>query len=124
LLDVAALYRHIGEPARCLTTLHQLLDTYPPGEEPQQALALEGQTLFDLGRPREAVASLLAAGRRGPPNAEILFLLAQVYASEGSDEYAATAARQALAVDAAHVPSRELLAHLADRAELTAPLTR
>ena len=63
------LYRQLGQPARALATLHHLLDTYPPGEEPQLSLLLEGQTLADLGRPTQAAESLHAAVRRGPPNA-------------------------------------------------------
>ena len=53
---------------RCTT----LLDTYPPGEEPQMALLLEGQTLMALGRPHQAAESLTGGVASGPPNAEML----------------------------------------------------
>ena len=59
LLDVAIIYRESGQPERCLTTLHQLHDTYPPGEEPQSVLVLEGLALIDLGRPQQAIESLI-----------------------------------------------------------------
>jgi tetratricopeptide (TPR) repeat protein len=113
LLDVAVMYRERGQPARCLTTLHHLHDTYPPGEEPQFALQLEGLTLMDLKRPHQAAEVLTAASSRGPMNADLLFQLAQAQTAAGKYEAAATAARQALAVDAQHQQSRQLLAQLA-----------
>ena len=112
LFDLAILYRQQGQLARALTTLHSLLDSYPPGEEPQMALMLEGQTLMALGRPHQAADSLLAASRRGPPNAEILFLLAQAQSSAGQYAAAAAAAEQALAIDSTHTASRQLIAQL------------
>ncbi len=77
LFDVATLYRQRGQHSRCLTTLHHLLDTYSPGEEPSTTLQLEGLTLLELGRPREAAQSLLAASERGEPSADLLLQLAQ-----------------------------------------------
>jgi len=113
LLDVAVLYRERGQSARALAALHHLLDIYPPGEEPQAALMLEGLALMDLQRPHQAVDSLLAAARRGPPNAEVLYQLAQAQWSVGRYADAATAAEQALAVDRSHHASRQLLVQLA-----------
>ena len=69
LQDVAVLYRQRGQPARALATLHHLLDTYPPGEEPQLSLLLEGLTLVDLGRPArrpKAWRTRFAAARPTP----------------------------------------------------------
>jgi tetratricopeptide (TPR) repeat protein len=116
LLDVAVLYRQIGQPARALTTIHLLVETYPPGDVPQQALYLEGVTLQALGRNQQAIESMLAASRRDPPNAEILFQLAQLYAATGDDHAAAAAARQALAVDPVHAGGQQLLQQLLARA--------
>jgi tetratricopeptide (TPR) repeat protein len=113
LLDVAKLYRQRNQPERALATLHQLLDTYPPGEEPQLPLLLEGQTLAELGRPRQAAESLLAATRRGPPNAEVLYWLAQAQSSTGDYAAATSAAQQALAIDSNHQASQQLLSQLA-----------
>ena len=113
LLDIAALYRQRGQHTRCLTTLHHLLDTYPEGEEPRLALQLEGLTLADLGRPQQAVESLTAANLRGPPNAETLYHLAEVLVAADRPGEATVAAQQALAADASHEPSRQLLARLA-----------
>jgi tetratricopeptide (TPR) repeat protein len=115
LLDVAVLYRQRGQQQRCLTTLHHLLDTYPPGEEPQLALMLEGYTLAELGRPRQAADSLLAATHRGPPNAEVLYHLAQAQMASGEYAAASDSAQRALALDASHAGSRQLLSELATR---------
>jgi tetratricopeptide (TPR) repeat protein len=113
LLDVALIYRQRGRPVRSLAVLHNLLDTYRPGEEPQLALLLEGRTLLELGRPHQAVESLLAASRRGPPNAEVFFHLAQAQSAAGRNAEATAAAEQALAIDTSHQASRQLLIELA-----------
>jgi tetratricopeptide (TPR) repeat protein len=113
LLDVAVLYRERGQSARALAALHHLLDIYPPGEEPQAALMLEGLALLDLQRPHQAVESLLAATRRGPPNAELLYRLAHAQRSAGRYAEATTAAEQALTIDGSHLASRQLLVQLA-----------
>ena len=112
LQDVAMLYRQRGQPARALATLHHLLDTFPPGEEPQLSLLLEGQTLADLGRPNQAAATLAEAVRRGPPNAELLYHLAQAQTAAGDNRAATATAERAVAVDASHEASRQLLNRL------------
>lgn len=124
LLDVAAMYRQKGEAARALTTLHHLLDTYSPGEEPQMALVLEGLTLLDMGRQEQAAESLLAASQRGPADAEILYHLAQAQLACGQQTAAAASAQKALAVDASHAGSRQLLLELARRASPAEPALR
>jgi len=113
LLELATMYREGGKPARCLTTLHHLHDTYPPGEEPQNALMLEGLTLMDLRRPHQASEVLLTATQHGPANADLLFYLAQAQSAAGQYAAATTAVHQALAVDDSHQASRKLLAQLA-----------
>jgi tetratricopeptide (TPR) repeat protein len=113
LMDVAAIYRQRGQHDRCLTTLHHLLDTYPPGQATQLAYWMEGLTLADLGRPEQAVESLEIANRHGPANADIWYYLAQAQLACGRPDAATTAAQQALAVNPTHAPSRELLAELA-----------
>jgi predicted Zn-dependent protease len=92
-----------------------LLDTYPPGEEPQTALLLEGLALLELGRPHQAAECLTHAARRGPPNAEVQYQLAQAQLAAGRHAQAATAAEQALTIDSSHEASRHLLAQLAGR---------
>ncbi len=98
-----------------MTTLHHLLDTYPPGGEPQKVLALEGLCLLDLGRPQQAAEVLASAAHQGAPNADLLYHLAQAYASAGQIEQATATAQQVLALDGSHQASRELLSQLAAR---------
>jgi predicted Zn-dependent protease len=116
LLDVAMIYRERGLPERSLTTLHRLLDTYSPGGEPQSVLTLQGIVLLELGRPQQACEALAAANERGQPSADGLCYLAQAYSAAGQPQQASATAHEALALNAAHQPSRELLMQLADRA--------
>ena len=124
LMDIAALYRQRGQHDRCLTTLQHLLDTYPPGQGTQLAYWMEGLTLSDLGRPQQAAESLRIASQQGPPNADILYYLAQAELAGGRPDAAATAAQQALAINPSHAPSRQLLTELAARSAGPAPIVR
>jgi tetratricopeptide (TPR) repeat protein len=116
LLDVAAIYRSRGQHARCLATLHRLTDAYSPAEEPQSVLLLEGLALLDLGRAEQAVEPLTLAAHRGPANVEVFYALAQAQSAAGRYAEARANAEQALALDAGHQLSRELLAQLATHA--------
>lgn len=112
LLDVAEIQYHQGRPQRSLVTLHCLLDIYPPSEEPQQALWLEGMVYSALGRPRDAVESLYAASLKGQPPAELLFQLAQAENHEGNPTAASNTLRRALELDSGHKASLLMLAQL------------
>ncbi|MFH1923625.1 MAG: tetratricopeptide repeat protein [Planctomycetota bacterium] len=114
LLEIAELYRELNRPERALATLHTLSDAYSPGQEPQQVLYFEGLAYEALQRWDEAVESFSAARNRQRPTPEILFRLARAEWFAGRPAQAAAAAREALALDPGHQPSRELL----DRAEL------
>lgn len=111
-LEIAQIQYESGKTQQSLTTLHCLLDIYPPGEEPQQALWLEGLAYHSLGRYHEAVESLQAASSRGQPQPELLCQLARSEQMVGDHTGAANALRQALALDANHEPSRVLLAQI------------
>jgi predicted Zn-dependent protease len=113
LLEVASAYRQRGQNTRCLTAIYHLLDTYPSGEEPQSVLVMQGQTLMDLGRPQQATDAFLAAVQHGPPSADLYFYVAQSYSAAGRPNEASAAAQQALAINGAHEPSRQLLTQLA-----------
>lgn len=115
LFELASIYRARGEPARCLTTLHHLRDTYSDGREPLEALTLEGLTLMDLKRPQQASEVLAVATSRELADADLFFYLAEAHSAAGSYEEAANAAQQALHVDSSHQASRELLNQLATR---------
>jgi tetratricopeptide (TPR) repeat protein len=112
LLATAELQYAMGRPERCLTTLHHLLDIYAPGEEPQQALWLEGLAYQATGRPRDAVESLHAATLRGAPQVDLLYQLAVAEQAAGEPAAAANTVRLALAVDTSHQASQVLLAQL------------
>jgi tetratricopeptide (TPR) repeat protein len=115
LLEIASLYRQRGQSARCLAAIYHLLETYAPGEEPQGVLVMQGLTLMDLGRPQQASDAFLMAIQRGPASADVCFYLAQSYAANGRVAEATSAAQQAVAINASHEPSRQLLAQLASR---------
>jgi len=115
MLEVADIYRQRGQNERCLTALYHLLDTYPPGNQPQSVLVMQGLTLMDLGRPQQATDVFLAAREHGPPSADLYFYLARSYSAAGQVSDATAAAQQALAINASHEPSRQLLAQLATR---------
>ena len=100
---MAEIYRQLNEPERALVSLHSLVDSYPPGEEPQQLLYLEGLALVALGRYDDAVARYTLAGERGGPTAEILYRLAEAELLAGRGVHAHIAARQALVLDPNHV---------------------
>lgn len=112
LLATAELQYSMGRPHRSLMTLHQLLDVYAPGQEPQRALWLEGLAYQAVDRPRDAVDSLYAATLRGTPQADLLYQLALSEQAAGQSAAAANTARQALTVDSSHQPSQILLAQL------------
>ncbi len=112
LLALADLQYSNQQYQRCITTLQQVLDLYPPGEEPQDVLYREGLAYVAVGRNRQAVESLYAASRRGPSRAEILYELAAAELRNGHEDAARASIEQALAIDASHGPSRTLLASL------------
>lgn len=112
LLAMAEIHFDMDRPQRCLTSVHHLLDVYAPGEEPQQALWLEGLAYQKLNRPHEAVESLYAASLRGPPQADLLYQLALAEQSAGRTDNAANTVEQALAIDSGHQKSQLLQASL------------
>lgn len=108
-LEVAELYRQLNEPQRALAMLENLIDSYPPGEEPQRALCLEGMAYMALGRYDDASESLGMAKLRGQSSPEILCQLGEAELLAGRPMRAAAAAREALALDPNHRPSQDLL---------------
>ena len=108
------MYRQRGQSARALTTLHHLLDTYPPGEEPQMALhagradAHGSGAAASGGRKPALAAPPRPAQCRGAVSPGAGPIRAGRYA-----EATTAAAEQALAIDGSHQASRQLLAQLA-----------
>jgi len=112
LLEVAEIHFSLKQPQRSLTALHRLLDVYPPGEEPQNVLWLEGLVYGALERRQDAVESLYAASLRGQPHAQLFYHLAEAQHSAARPVAATNSLRQALALDAGHQASQVLLAQL------------
>jgi tetratricopeptide (TPR) repeat protein len=97
---------------QALLALHNLHDTFPQGEEPQETLLLAGMVYHDMQRLDEARDSLLAAlGREGPQGIEILHRLASIEWQLGRPQQALAAAREAVRRAPQHASSRELLRH-------------
>ncbi|MCC6492878.1 MAG: tetratricopeptide repeat protein [Pirellulales bacterium] len=112
LQDLAELQYLMDHPQRCLATLRHMLSTTPPREQSQQALWLEGLAYGKVNRHEDAAASLYAASLKGTPQPELLYQLAQAQSAAGRTQEALASARQALAANAQHAGSRELVAHL------------
>jgi tetratricopeptide (TPR) repeat protein len=108
LLKLAETYRQVGMPSRALAALQTVIDTYPPGEEPQNLLYLQGLALIALGRYNDAVESLTVANQRGSPTAELLYRLGEAHLLAGRTTDAQAALQQALALEPAHPASRAL----------------
>jgi tetratricopeptide (TPR) repeat protein len=114
LLEIAELHRQLNQPERALQTLQTLADTYPPSEEPGQVLYLMGLAHVACGRYEDGVDSLTVAVARGNATPEVFCSLGEAELLAGRPRQAADAARQALALQPQHQPSRELL----DRVQL------
>lgn len=109
-----AAYHHLQKDyQRCLIAVHQWIDCYAPGQEPQAALMLEGQSFLALQRPFEARDSLLLAASRAPVNAPLLYAQAEVELACGQPAEAVRLAQQAVSIDASHGPARQMIAQLA-----------
>jgi tetratricopeptide (TPR) repeat protein len=108
-LEMSTLYVELNQPQRALATLQALADSYVPGEEPQKVLYEQGVAYLALERYDDAVQVLSAAAVRGEATPEVLCQLAQAQWAAGRSGDAAASARQALALDPQHQPSRRLL---------------
>jgi len=109
---IAELYRRLNQPAQALAMLNTLAETYPPGEEPAEVTRLQGMAYLALGRFEDAAEAYRTslAGQR--PTADLLCQLAEAEALCGRRDQAESAARQALALQPSHQPSRHLLENL------------
>ncbi len=123
LLELAQTYQQVGEPQRALANLQTLVDSYPPGEEPQQIMYYQGIALLALQRNNEAVDVLSNARDRAPPTPELLYQLAEAQLRIGHAAQAREVIGQALSIEPGHLASRSLLQKL-DVAELPQPLRR
>jgi tetratricopeptide (TPR) repeat protein len=107
-LAVAETYRKLGQPDRALAALELLDENYPPGEEPQNVLYLEGLALSALGRHGDAVERLKLALQRGKPTADLWSRLAEAEWAAGQPGAAQADIERALAIEPAHAGGRAL----------------
>jgi len=107
--ETAAVYRSLGQPQRALESMQSLVETYSPGEEPQQVLYWAGLDYMALRRYDDAVTSLTTALSRDRPTPELCYSLGQAQYCSGRSQEAAAALQQALVIDPHHAPSRQLL---------------
>jgi len=112
LLRIAEVYRQLRQPQRALATLQSLLETYTPGEEPQQVLYLTGLAYAALDRPDDAAEQFALALQRGPATPDQLWQLAEAQFRCGRAEVALSTTREALALDPSHAASLNLLRQL------------
>jgi tetratricopeptide (TPR) repeat protein len=110
--ETAAVYRSLGQPQRALESMQSLMETYSPGEEPQQVLYWTGLDYLALNRYDDAVATLALALGRDRPTPELLCSLADAQYHCGRSQPAAAALEQALAINPHHTPSLHLLAEI------------
>ena len=93
--------------------MQSLVETYSPGEEPQQVLYWTGLDYMALRRYDDAVASFTTAiSHHDRPTLELFYSLAEAQYHRGQSQAAAAALQQALAIDPQHAPSRRLLGEI------------
>jgi tetratricopeptide (TPR) repeat protein len=112
LLEMAELYRELGQPQKSLSMLQSLIDTYAPGEEPQRVVYLQALAYQAMGRHEDAADGFALALARGEATPELLYRLAESQSRVGRQSEAAAAAEKALTLDPGHQPSRLLLGRL------------
>jgi len=108
-LAIAELHRRLNQPQRALAMLHNLTETYSPGEEPAEVFFLQGLAYGALSRYDDAAECFAAAAGRDANSPEIFFRLAEAQWLAGRPESAAAAAQEALALDPGHPSARLLL---------------
>ena len=113
--ELAALYARLHRPDRCLATVQSLLDNYPTGEEPAQALFLEGVALAELKRYRDAAHSMNLACSRGQPTLEMFQRLAETETRAGHEDRAEAVLAHILAHAPQYAPALALRQELSRR---------
>lgn len=109
LVEIAEVYRQMGDPQRALMNLQSVAETYPHGSEPPRILFLSGLAYTALGRYDDALIAYRAAAERGGANAELSYRTAETLWRAQQPEAARAALAEALSIDPQHVASRQLL---------------
>jgi tetratricopeptide (TPR) repeat protein len=121
LVEIAELYRQMGNPQRALMNLQSVAETYPPGSEPPRILYLSGLAHTALGRYDDALQAYRMASERGGFDAELSFRMAESLWLANRPAAARSALADALALNPKHVPSRQLLDQIELASRPTSP---
>ncbi len=106
LLEIAEVYRALGDPHRALAVLVQLQERDTDGESLDRTLYLKGLAQAALGRHADAVDSYRLVLERKAPTAEVLAALSESQLRAGDLEAAAQSAQGAIALEPDHRAGR------------------
>jgi Flp pilus assembly protein TadD len=112
-LALAETYSEQGRPHQALATLQSLADGFPPQQVPVDVLIHQGIALRNLGRHRDAAASLAQAAERASPSAELLCELGLAQIAAGDSAAARLSIAAALERDPTHATALALHDQLA-----------
>ena len=101
-----------NDPEQALVTLHALKDSTPSAELSHDVFYLEGMIHKSLRRYEDAARSFREVAQRGQGGSLLFYEIANAEMLSGHPEPARRAAQIALAWDAAHEPTRQLLAQI------------
>ena len=111
-LAIAEIYRAQDRPQRALSTLAALSDRYNPEELPPRVVFLKGLALKRLGRYEDSAEQLAIAAQMAPPDAELLYELAEARLLAGDAGGARLALHQSLNLFPGHAPTQQLVVRL------------
>lgn len=113
LYGAAEAYRAMDRNDRALGALRQLVELFPPGEEPQDVLYLTGMSYLALNRYSEARGIFAQAMRRGPPSAELYARIAEAELMSGNTLAANQHVQAALEINPQHASARAVRERIA-----------
>ena len=113
LYGAAEVYRAMDRDDRALAALRQLVELFPPGEEPQDVLYLTGMAYLSLNRYPEASGVFARAMRRGPQSAELHSRLAEAELMSGHTQAAHQHVSAALELNPQHAHARAVRERIA-----------
>lgn len=123
LVEIAEIYRQLGDPQRALMNLQSVAENYSRGTEPPRVLFLSGLAYSALGRYDDAAAAYHQAAERGGADAELSYRMAEALWLAKQPQSARAALAEALAINPQHVASRQLLEQI-ELASLPRPAPR
>ena len=110
-VQIARLHRQMGQSKRALSGIEQLLSQYPGGQEPQEAMLLQGMVLIDLQQYSPAIEKLQMAVNRSDATCETFLQLSRAQFLAGQPSLA----RSTLARGLEKYPAEAKLTDLLNR---------